>query len=161
MNKIYLYYIYNKYVSCELTIIIVNTHISLIINIVSTFEFFKDEIIIRVSQTYRVSLYIPLFLVSVAYTLRYYFTSVNSITYIHWCTIFHFGEMMLFCCCDYYQYHFVLYCINSVYFALTTSLPAIIIFPWKIVFSYSVQSSKNLITQWPIVVISVLLMVPY
>ena len=49
MNKIYLYYIYNKYVSCELTIIIVNTHISLIINIVSTFEFFKDEIIIRVS----------------------------------------------------------------------------------------------------------------
>ena len=47
MNK-YIYIIYKK-ISCELFLIFINTHISIILNSVSVFDLIKDKIMIRVS----------------------------------------------------------------------------------------------------------------
>ena len=143
MNKHNLYIAFFKETSFEVILFILNTHISLIFNIVSKFDLIKNKIIIRVCQTYRICLSTITCLVYVAYTLRFFFDSGNVIKYKHGCKIVYVGKIILIYCCVFSQFHFMFSCLEFMYCALKNSSPAVLIFPSQVVPYCIVQASDN------------------
>ena len=148
----------NKY----LFFINIKTYISCVINIFSTFNFFRGVNIIRVSQEYRMYFLIIFAWFLLQILLGISWTTFTARTSRHGCTIMCVGTMITCWLWFWSQYQFVFYFVQLRYCAFKNSSPTELIFPSHVVSYCKVYAYEiNLITYYPIVDVSIVFMSLY
>ena len=130
-----------------LYIININIYIFFKLNFVLTTNFFKYLIVMRISQTYRLSWYAFFCLCPGTYTRRYWVNFFTTLTSSCGWSIVRVGTVMTWCLDCWFQYQLVSIFIEQRYFSLTTNSPSVIICPSIVVFYCSIYAPDvNMIT---------------